>query len=159
MGALRINDVLVPGDVSVISANSLIYGWDRGRVEHEISWDIAYVSANSLRIRRNALRINNDARHDSLDFVWVRGNILEEVADLKLVQPDTIAVECYTGDIGGDSNLVWCNVWCQAGENGGGNRAASTTTASYSSAYSSNVCLECCNIIFSLGNQLVIIDR
>ena len=147
-------DILVPRDVSIVPADSLICSRDSGWVEDEVSWDIAYVSADSLRISRNAFRVNDDARHNSLDIVWVCEDFLEHVTELQLIQPDSLTVKGDTNRVGTDLRLVWEDVCVDGGENGGGNRAALATTSTTSSTGtdSSDVSFECSDIVIGAGN-------
>ena len=146
-------DILVPRDVSIVPADSLIRCRDSGWVDDKVSRDIAYVSADPLRISRNAFRVDDDARHDSLDIVWVCEDFLEHVTELQLIQPDSLTVKGDTNRVGTDLRLVWEDVCGDARENGGVNRAAlTTTTTSSTGTNSSDVSLECSDIISGAGN-------
>jgi len=156
------DNVLVPRDVSIIPTDSLIQGWDSGWIKHEVSWDIANVSADSLLTRWNTKRVNRDAPHDSLDLVWICLDFLEQVTELQLVQPDSITVKSDLHAVWSDCKRVCTNVWFETGEYCRVNRSASTlatTACSNSSTDSSDVCLNSCDLCIGSGDQLVVIDR
>jgi len=162
LGAHCFDNVLVPRDISIISADSLIQGWDSGWIEYEVSWDIANVSADSLLTCRNTKRVYWYAPHDSLDLVWVCLDLLEQVTDLQLVQPDTITIKGNLRAVGSDCKRVCTDVCFKAGEHCRVYRSASTlatTACSNSSTDSSDVCLNSCDLCIGSGDQLVVIDR
>ena len=157
-----VDNVLVPRDVSIIPADSLIQGWDSGWIKHEVSWDIANVSADSLLTRWNTKRVYRDAPHDSLNLVWICLDFLEQVTELQLVQPDSITVKSDLHAVGSDCKRVCTDVWFETGEYCRVNRSASTlatTACSNSSTYSSHVSLNGCDLCIGSGDQLVVIDR